>query len=561
MLPFGSLMRFPGVRRSGTRRIGAPGRDRSLRWVGSPGVGGQCRSAPRLGRTTSSVDERVRASLLLGPRSGSVRAGPPLPTSGGPARLPPGPAPRPGPRAAASGRRPPRRSTGCANASRAACRNWRSRPSAPGGAVLRVAGDRVADRQQVRADLVRAAGLEPHAQQLSSGSARSISKWVIASRGSSVSVERRVRTRRSRPSGASIVPAQAPAGGPRRARGTRARSRARASAAVQRRVGGASRASTSRPDVSRSRRWTTPGRSGSSPPGDAARERLGERALRMPGRRDARRRPAGLSTTSRCVVLVGDPERRRRDVGRRARPPPAPSTAIVSPPRSTWRLGRARAVDRHVPAVDQPLRGRAREPACAARKTSRRSPAASAGTISSGAIRIGRRRGLGGGSLALLARSRRPLEDVDQREDAEGDRGVGDVEGRPVRELDEVGHRAGAHAVDEVADRAAEQQPGREPDERAARVGGEEEDEREQRDRRRRRRGAPRRRRGSRTRRPSCARGPGRRRRGSASRRSPNSSPLRTSAFVSLVERDHAHGDGGGRERRCAPGSPADRCR
>ena len=55
--------------------------------------------------------------------------------------------------------------TGCSNASRSACRNWRSSPSDAGVAVLGVAGHGVADRLQVGADLVRAAGLEPHPQQ------------------------------------------------------------------------------------------------------------------------------------------------------------------------------------------------------------------------------------------------------------------------------------------------------------------------------------------------------------------------------------------------------------
>src|SRR6185295_20153652 len=45
-------------------------------------------------------------------------------------------------------------------------------------------------------------------------------------------------------------------------------------------------------------------------------------------------------------------------------------------------------------------------------------------------------------------------------------------------------HGSLARAVDQVPERAAEQQPRREPDERAAGVGGEEQHEREQRERR-----------------------------------------------------------------------------
>ncbi len=72
--------------------------------------------------------------------------------------------------AARSGGSGERRSTGSPvagwrNASRSACRNWRCEAEQAGAAVLRIAGDRVVDRLQVRADLVGAAGLEPQAQQ------------------------------------------------------------------------------------------------------------------------------------------------------------------------------------------------------------------------------------------------------------------------------------------------------------------------------------------------------------------------------------------------------------
>ena len=97
--------------------------------------------------------------------------------------------------------------TGCGNASRAACRNWRPQPVPAGRAVLGVTGDRMADREQVRADLVRAAGLQPHAQQgVVRERALDLEVRDRLWRVSSVSVEMRVRTRRSRPSGASMVP-------------------------------------------------------------------------------------------------------------------------------------------------------------------------------------------------------------------------------------------------------------------------------------------------------------------------------------------------------------------
>ena len=194
---------------------------------------------------------------------------------------------------------------------------------------------------------------------VSSASARSISKCVTASRGSSVSVDMRVRTRRSRPSGASIVPRAG-----RRAaldeREVLARDRrARAARPAARAWTASLRATTSSPEVSRSSRCTIPGRSGSSPAGDAARERLRERArrgARAPGAR--RRRPA-------CRRRAGARPRRRPRTAPAATSAPAPRRASArrvdrSPPASTWRLGRGLAVDGHAPGVDQPLRLRAR---------------------------------------------------------------------------------------------------------------------------------------------------------------------------------------------------------
>ena len=65
------------------------------------------------------------------------------------------------------------------------------------------------DRREVRADLVRAARLEPHAQQAVRGSRSTTSKWVTALRARSVRVDITVRLPRSRPIGASMVPLSA----------------------------------------------------------------------------------------------------------------------------------------------------------------------------------------------------------------------------------------------------------------------------------------------------------------------------------------------------------------
>ena len=127
--------------------------------------------------------------------------------------------------------------SGCAKARRVACRNWRFRPKHAGGAVLGVAGDGMADRAQVHADLMRAPGVELQAQQRVLGE-RTVELEV---RACVTCVRRcrsamRVRTRASRPIGASIVPLRAGGRPCTSARYSRSISR-RASGLLQRRVG------------------------------------------------------------------------------------------------------------------------------------------------------------------------------------------------------------------------------------------------------------------------------------------------------------------------------------
>src|ERR687893_788512 len=106
------------------------------------------------------------------------------------------------------------------------------------------------------------------------------------------------------------------------------------------------------------------------------------------------------------------------------------STTIVSPPASAGPFGR-----RSPSTVTWPPSIRRwaaeRDPAWPARYTSRRSPAAPGGTVSSSAIWVG-------GGPRPLARARRSLQHVDQRDHAEGYGHVRDVEGREMRELHEV---------------------------------------------------------------------------------------------------------------------------
>ena len=208
----------------------------------------------------------------------------------------------------------------------------------------------------------------------SRGSARSISKCVTAARGSSVSVRH--------PGAHAPVAAErrvdraacAPAGGPRRARGTRASiSRALQRVAAAPRWTASSRATTSSPEVSRSRRCTIPGARRVLAAGRATGQRLGERPARGARAPGARRRPRA------CRRRAGArPRRRPRTARRRAsarrRRPRARRRSTRSPPRSrgAW-AARAPSTSTR-PAVDQPLRARRASPAAPARKASSRSP-------------------------------------------------------------------------------------------------------------------------------------------------------------------------------------------
>src|SRR5919202_4249680 len=136
-------------------------------------------------------------------------------------------------------------------------------------------------------------------------------------------------------------------------------------------------------------------------------------------------------------------------------------TSTVSPAWTRWRLGTAAPSTRTAPSSMSRC-ARAREPSGPARNASSRAPASSAPA---------RRR--------IVA-----LEDVQQDEHAEGDRHVGDVERREAeRQLHEVGDAAAPGAVYDVADRAAEQHPGRQPEQRPAHVRGEVDEQQRERDR------------------------------------------------------------------------------
>ena len=250
-------------------------------------------------------------------------------------------------------------------------------PEAPGRAVVGVAGDRVADRLEVGADLVGAAGLERHPQQRGSrgqralerevgdGLARAVGVGRHEGADAAVAAERRVDragARGRQPVDEREVLAAHRAGGER---GRAARGAPPPCLAT-----------TSRPEVSRSSRWTIPARPGSSPPAARPASACGERAAAWP-RAGCTTTPGRLVDHEQVLVLVGDRERR---VGRGAdgagapRPPrrhgspAAEHVALGHAPRR--RPGRARP--------RSPRWARAREPSGAARNASSRSPAASA---------------------------------------------------------------------------------------------------------------------------------------------------------------------------------------
>ena len=371
-----------------------------LRWTGrafpcSWTVG---RRTPRVGRRSVAIDRLARPRTA---HLGEVRPGR-LSRRRRPARAPPEivrqrradvdrrpPSPdarRPGGRRAGTGgrgrARRPRRTRG------------RRRPGAP------------IARRCARIWCVRPVSSRTRSS-VSSGSARSSSKC-----GDRRRVARRCRSRcacarAGRGRAARRSCRRATAGGPRPARGTRARSPARCSCAFSAACTASLRATTSRPRCR--------GRAGARCPRARRRRRpRGRRApapASPPGARgrvhdDARR----LVDDQQVLVLVGDRERRLRA----PRPPRPPAPAARSParrrrPRAASAAPRRRPAPARRRSAAAPRRAsRPRGP----RKTSSRSPAASGSTTSS-------------------RTARRAFDHVQQRQHAERDRHVGDVERRP----------------------------------------------------------------------------------------------------------------------------------
>ena len=345
--------------------------------------------------------------------------------------------------------------------------------------VLAVAAHGMPDRGEVDADLVRAAGLERDAQQRRARERPLDLEMRPASRGRSVAVECAVRSRRSRPIG----------------RVDRAAAGVRAAVDERQVLAPASRgarisswsarwtasdfATTSRPEVSLSRRCTIPGRHDVVAAGGAALERLRQRAG-LVARRRVHHDAGRLVDHSRCssskTTSYGHALARRAGIGRR-RSPAAASIALAGPQRGGASAAAApstvtapRRAAAAPPRASRPP-GAWRAPRRAARRRARgRRPARSA---SSGCL-------LARGPSMTYSSPRMPSTMPRVR----------DVERRPQLGVDEVDHRAVARPVEPGSRAPRPRSPlpaatatGRRAQREVAEQAGER-DEREERDRR-----------------------------------------------------------------------------
>src|SRR3954468_164939 len=138
-----------------------------------------------------------------------------------------------------------------------------------------------------------------------------------------------------------------------------------------------------------------------------------------------------------------------------------------SPPSSLWLFGRARPSTR-TPPLPSIRSATVREPISGsdARNRSRRAPAASSGTRS--------RVTNGAGAAWLTFRAEQSRE---QDEHADDDERVGEVECGPIPKVEEVGHVAEPHPVEEIGEAAADHEPQRHREYGMAGAGSGEEEE------------------------------------------------------------------------------------
>ena len=166
-----------------------------------------------------------------------------------------------------------------------------------------------------------------------------------------------MRSSRSRPIGASIRPVR-DRGEPLHEREVaRARPRGGGSTSCSRSCASSERATTSSPDVSRSRRCTIPGRSSSPPAASSASRPWTSVPVSWPAP-GWTTTPAGLSTTSRC----SSSQATRRSISSAAGGAGSggSSTTTSSPPSSRWLFARRSPSTSTAPCGDQPLGERPR---------------------------------------------------------------------------------------------------------------------------------------------------------------------------------------------------------
>ena len=273
-------------------------------------------------------------------------------------------------------------------------------------------------------------------------SSRSTSKCVTASRGVSVSSERRVGSRRSRPIGASIRPRPRARPAAHEREVARARARARCTSVLQPRV-----------------RLLACARRRAGP---RCRGRAGGRCPAAP--RPRRPRPgraspctsvpvawpgAGWTTTpgrlvddEQVLVLVGDPERHVLALEPGAAGFGRPSSSTSSPPSSRWLFARAAPSTSDGARVEQPLGGAAR------------ADLRQRGEEAVEPLARGRRQERDVSSVTRAARLAVGGDERDEQDrDADHDEAVGEVERRPVAEVEEVGHVPEPDPVEQVRGR------------------------------------------------------------------------------------------------------------
>ena len=221
----------------------------------------------------------------------------------------------------------------------------------------------------------------------------------------------------------------------RRARGSAARRAARRIASCSRSCASSERATTSRPEVSRSSRWTIPGRSSSPPAASCVEQPVHERAGRVPGARvddDARR----LVDDEQVLVLPGDVQVHRLRLERR-RASGGQLDDDVLPALQPVALRRAASPSTRTapPAISRSAS--AREPTSGRPATRAVEPLGLRGAKAESCQR-------GGAGLRSVGPGERPEEG----RDADDDEGVGEVERRPEAEVEEVRHVAEPDAVE-----------------------------------------------------------------------------------------------------------------